>query len=53
MYGEVRVKDAYMGGRLIKSAPEYEDASRLAKKHGVPLREVIDSAQHALRNGRG
>ena len=42
-FGEVRVKNAHYGGRLIKSKPEYEDCRRLAEQAGVPLREVYDS----------
>lgn len=44
-YGMVRVKDAYRDGELVKSSPEYEDARRLAKKHKVPLRVVMDAAR--------
>jgi len=44
-YGEITIKDAFMGGRLIKSSPEYEDACLLARKHKVPLRDVMDAAR--------
>lgn len=44
-YGEITMKDAYMAGQLIKSSPEYEDACLLARKHKVPLSEVMDAAR--------
>jgi len=40
--GNIRLKKAYLGGRLLKSAPEYEDCKKAALKHNVPLREVLD-----------
>ncbi len=52
VYGSVTVKDAFMGGRLIKSSPEYEDARRLARKHRVTLRKVMDSVHYAIEKGK-
>jgi len=49
-YGEITIKDAYMGERLIKSSPEYEDARLAAKKHKVPLRDVMDAAKAISAN---
>ncbi|MBN1663234.1 MAG: nickel pincer cofactor biosynthesis protein LarC [Deltaproteobacteria bacterium] len=42
-YGEITFKDAYYGGKKIKSKPEYEDCKRLAKEKGVSLREIYES----------
>ncbi len=39
-FGPVRVKEADIGG-AVKSNPEYEDLKRAAKKHGVPVSQVL------------
>lgn len=44
-YGEVRVKVARRGGRVLNAAPEYEDCRRLARAADVPLKVVY---QHAV-----
>lgn len=38
--GIVRVKRKRWAGRDLGAAPEYEDCARLARAHGLPLREV-------------
>jgi pyridinium-3,5-bisthiocarboxylic acid mononucleotide nickel chelatase len=38
--GAVRVKRKRWQGEDLGAAPEYEDCARLAREHGVPLREV-------------
>ncbi|MFL5804018.1 MAG: nickel insertion protein [Roseiflexaceae bacterium] len=38
--GPVRVKRKHWRGEDLGAAPEYEDCARLAREHGVPLREV-------------
>jgi uncharacterized protein (TIGR00299 family) protein len=38
--GEVRVKRKRWHGEDLGAAPEYEDCARLARAHGLPLREV-------------
>jgi len=45
-YGDVKVKVAKAGGRIINVSPEYESCRVLAEKLGVPLKEVY---QEALR----
>ena len=47
IYGNVRVKVAHLGNGEIKIAPEYEDCQKLAKAHGVPIREVYRAAEIA------
>lgn len=49
-YGSVHVKVAELGEGKVKSAPEYEDCRRLAAAHGVPLQEVYQAAQAAVRH---
>jgi uncharacterized protein (TIGR00299 family) protein len=48
VFGNIMVKDAFLGGRHIKSSPEYEDARRAARKHGVSLRDVMEAAIRAI-----
>lgn len=38
--GSVRFKLAWRGGRVINVAPEFEDCSRLAVEHALPVKEV-------------
>ena len=38
--GPVRVKRKRWQGQDLGAAPEYEDCARLAREHGLPLREV-------------
>jgi pyridinium-3,5-bisthiocarboxylic acid mononucleotide nickel chelatase len=48
-YGAVRVKVARRDGRLLNTAPEYEDCRRLAIEKSVPLKEVMLAAQVEIR----
>ena len=41
-YGRLRTKRAE-GWGVFREKPEYEDAARLAKESGVPLREIYDA----------
>jgi hypothetical protein len=45
-WGEVRVKVASMNGTIASYAPEYEDCRRIAAKHHVPLKSVMQAAIH-------
>ncbi len=40
-FGKVKVKIAKSGTDIIKIMPEYEDCKRIAKKHKIPLIEVM------------
>jgi len=51
-YGKVRVKSAFLDGRLLKSKPEHDDLRRLAAEHGVPLRTVEQAALVAIQNSQ-
>lgn len=46
--GQVRVKHASRG-EIEKLAPEYEDCREIAKKTGLPIREVYDIAMEKAR----
>lgn len=45
-YGPVRVKRAIENGRVVKSAPEYEDVKAAAERHGVPFATVLEAARN-------
>ncbi len=47
--GPVRVKIARMGGDLVNAAPEFEECHRLAREHGIPLKEVQAIVMEAFR----
>ncbi|RKP58156.1 nickel pincer cofactor biosynthesis protein LarC [Cohnella endophytica] len=47
-YGPLRVKQAMDGERLIRQAPEYEDAAQAARSFGVPLEEVYRAVHKKL-----
>lgn len=46
--GRIRIKKAYLGERLIKSAPEYEDCKRVSIRYKIPLIDVIKKALTTL-----
>jgi uncharacterized protein (DUF111 family) len=46
-HGEVRVKRAWLEGRLTVAAPEFEDCRRLAQASAVPIQVVFDEARRA------
>jgi len=53
-WGPVRVKIASVNGSVVNYAPEYEDCRRIALKHGVPLKSVIQAGMQAcstIRSG--
>jgi len=41
-FGPVRFKQVYDGGRLVRSAPEFEDCRRIARERGMACREVME-----------
>lgn len=52
-WGTVRVKVARQGGRVVNLAPEYEDCLALARRSGVPLKEVHAAARAAAGHPGG
>jgi uncharacterized protein (DUF111 family) len=46
-WGEVRIKIASMNGTITNYAPEYEDCRKIAAKHHVPLKRVMQEAARA------
>ncbi len=51
-WGAVRIKVSLAGDLEPVATPEYEDCRRLARRHGVPLRRVLATAQAAWVQGR-
>src|SRR5208337_4185224 len=43
-WGPVRIKVANMNGTVSNYAPEFEDCRRIATKHHVPLKKVMEEA---------
>jgi uncharacterized protein (DUF111 family) len=40
----VRVKVAWLGNQVVNVAPEYEDCREIARRHGLPLKEIYTLA---------
>lgn len=51
-YGEIRVKNGFLNGRLIKSKPEYEDCRKLAKENGVSIQDIYESVPGSKRKAK-
>jgi uncharacterized protein (TIGR00299 family) protein len=47
--GSMLVKVKRLGSRIISATPEYEECQRLAREHDLPLVEVYQVAQEAIR----
>lgn len=50
-WGQVRLKQKLLDGRVVASAPEYEDCAALARSAGVPLAQVYQAALQASETG--
>jgi pyridinium-3,5-bisthiocarboxylic acid mononucleotide nickel chelatase len=51
-WGAVRLKLARLGGEITNASPEYDDCVRLAREHGVPVKEVHAAAMKAWFDSR-
>lgn len=49
-YGRVRVKVGRLDGREVSAWPEFEDCATIARRRGVPLKEVQGAALAAWRS---
>lgn len=47
-YGNIRIKLAYLGDRVVNAAPEYDDCRQAAESCGIPLKTVHDAAVKGL-----
>ena len=43
-WGEVRVKEGLLDGKVVNAVPEFEDCKKIAEENGVPLKEVEAAA---------
>ena len=51
-WGPVRIKIArWASGEVANAAPEYEDCRALARKHSIPLKQVMQAAMRAFTSG--
>ena len=51
-WGPVRIKIArWASGEVANAAPEYEDCRALARKHSLPLKQVMQAAMRAFTSG--
>lgn len=51
-WGPVRVKIArWPSGEVANAAPEYEDCRAIARKHSIPLKQVMQGAMRAYISG--
>jgi pyridinium-3,5-bisthiocarboxylic acid mononucleotide nickel chelatase len=39
--GKIRVNEGYMGKKLIKISPEYDDCLRTASEKDIPIKDII------------
>ena len=43
-WGEVRVKEGLLDGKVVNAVPEFEDCKKIAEANGVPLKAVETAA---------
>ncbi len=48
-WGEVRIKQALMDNKIIKSKPEYDDCVQIARTHNLPLQQVMHEVQEEMK----
>jgi len=48
-FGTIAVKVTHDGSGRAEPSAEYEECKRAARRHGVPLREVVRAAEDAAR----
>jgi uncharacterized protein (TIGR00299 family) protein len=51
-WGDVRVKEGFIGERRVRCEPEYEDCRRIADERDLPLRQVYRAALEAAGGGQ-
>jgi len=52
-FGEVRVKQAMLDGKIVNQAPEYEDCKEIALACKIPLKQVYQAAMRSCRGYQG
>lgn len=51
--GQARIKIGRQEGKICTASPEYEDCRRLAREHGLPLKEVYARLTEECRRRQG
>lgn len=49
LYGNIKVKVAYLGEKVVNISPEYEDCAHAAKESGVPIKDIFELAREKAR----
>lgn len=52
-FGPLTVKVGYFQGQAVQFAPEFRECEEMARRHGVPLKEVYDEVRGAFRSKDG
>jgi len=50
-WGKVRVKKAYLRGKLVQEQAEYEDMKKIAEENNVSIKELYQTVAVSLREG--
>lgn len=48
-WGPAGVKLKYLGDAVVSAMPEYEDCLAIARKHGIPIQQVMEKVQELAR----
>lgn len=48
-FGEVRIKQSFYNGKLVRSKPEFDDCKMLAEKHQVSISEIEKEISNVLK----
>ncbi len=49
LFGNVTMKIGRLNGRVVQAAPEFESCKKLAERAKVPLKQIYEAAQKALK----
>lgn len=47
-YGEVRIKQSYYKGKIVRSKPEYDDCKKIAQANKITIEEIENTVQKLL-----
>jgi pyridinium-3,5-bisthiocarboxylic acid mononucleotide nickel chelatase len=51
-YGNIKIKVGKLAGRIVNAKPEFSDCADAARKHNVPVREVIQTVIDEYKKAR-
>ena len=46
-FGPIRMKRAFLEGKMLRAEPEYEDCSKASRQHNRAVQKVITAARFA------